>query len=92
MPQATRRWISEKVKSLHESDVLPFHELLDVEMVNSALAAEGVSFNERIYTPLGDALPVPLSSPRPRPFMSRRSRAADRLVDDQRPQALLTGD
>jgi Transposase DDE domain len=52
MPQATRRWISEKVKSLHESDVLPFHELLDVEMVNSALAAEGVSFNERIYTPL----------------------------------------
>jgi hypothetical protein len=52
MPQATRRWISEKVKSLHESDVLPFHELLDVEMVNSALAAEGVRFNERIYTPL----------------------------------------
>ena len=52
MPQATRRWISEKVKSLHESDVLPFHELLDAEMVNSALAAEGVSFNERIYTPL----------------------------------------
>ncbi len=52
MPQATRRWISEKVKSLHESDVLPFHELLDVEMVNSALASEGVSFKERIYTPL----------------------------------------
>ena len=52
MPQATRRWISEKVKSLHESDVLPFHDLLDAEMVNSALAAEGVSFNERIYTPL----------------------------------------
>ena len=52
MPQATRRWISEKVKSLHESDVLPFHELLDAEMVNSALAAEGVTFNERIYTPL----------------------------------------
>ncbi len=52
MPQATRRWISEKVKSLHESDVLPFHDLLDAEMVNSALAAEGVSFNERIDTPL----------------------------------------
>ena len=26
MPQATRRWISEKVKSLNESNVLPFHE------------------------------------------------------------------
>ena len=52
MPRATRRWISEKVKSLHESDVLPFHDLLDAEMVNSAPAAEGVSFNERIYTPL----------------------------------------
>ena len=52
MSQATRRWISEKVKSLHESDVLPFHELLDAETVNSALAAEGVSFNERIDTPL----------------------------------------
>ena len=52
MSQATRRWISEKVKSLHESDVLPFHDLLDAEMVNSALAAEGVSFNERIDAPL----------------------------------------
>ena len=52
MPQATRRWISEKVKSLHESDVLPFHDLLDAEMVNSALAAEGVSFNKHIDTPL----------------------------------------
>jgi hypothetical protein len=52
MPQATRRWITEKVKSLNESDELPFQELLDAEMVNAALAAEGVSFNERIYTPL----------------------------------------
>ncbi len=32
MPQATRRWISEKVKSLHEADLLPYHEILDVEM------------------------------------------------------------
>ncbi len=52
MPQATRRWISEKVKSLHESDVLPFHEILDARMVKAALAAEGVSFSERLYTPL----------------------------------------
>ena len=51
MPQATRRWISEKVKSLHEADVLPFHEILDAEMVNAALASAGVTFKERIYTP-----------------------------------------
>jgi Transposase DDE domain len=51
MPQATRRWISEKVKALHEADLLPFHEILDVEMVNAALASAGVTFKERIYTP-----------------------------------------
>ena len=52
MSQATRRWISEKVKSLRESDVLPFHEILDAEMVKAALAEEGVTFSERLYTPL----------------------------------------
>jgi hypothetical protein len=52
MSQATRRWISEKVKSFRESNVLPFHEILDVGMVHSALADEKVSFNESIYTPL----------------------------------------
>ncbi len=41
MPQATRRWISEKVKSLHASDVLPFHDILDAKMVNAALASAG---------------------------------------------------
>ncbi len=51
MPQSTRRWISEQVKALQESDVLPFHELLDAEMVNSALASAGITFKERIYTP-----------------------------------------
>ena len=51
MPQATRRWISEKVKSLNESNVLPFHDILDAEMANSALASTGVTFKERIYTP-----------------------------------------
>jgi hypothetical protein len=50
--QATRRWISEKVKSLRESDVLPFHDILDAQMVMSALAEEGVTFNQCIYTPL----------------------------------------
>ncbi len=51
MPQTTRRWILEKVKSLRESELLPFHEILGVDMVNSALAAEGVTFKDRIYTP-----------------------------------------
>ncbi len=52
MSQTTRRWISEKVKSLRDSQVLPFHDILDVDMVNQALDAEGVTFHERIYTPL----------------------------------------
>jgi hypothetical protein len=51
MPQATRRWISEKVKSLTESDVLPFHDIVDAKMVSSVLASAGVTFKERIYTP-----------------------------------------
>jgi hypothetical protein len=51
MPQATRRWISEKVKSLHKADLLPFHEILDAQMVDTALASAGVTFKERIYTP-----------------------------------------
>ena len=51
MPQATRRWISEKVKSLPQSNVLPFSDILDAAMVNSALAAAGVTFKQRIYTP-----------------------------------------
>ena len=32
MSQATRRWISEKVKSLRESNVLPFHDILDADL------------------------------------------------------------
>ena len=52
MPQSTRRWISEQVRSLRESDVLPFHDVLDVATVKAALAAEGVTFSERLYTPL----------------------------------------
>lgn len=52
MFQATQRRISEKVKSLRQSDVLPFHDILDATMVKSALVAEGATFNESIYTPL----------------------------------------
>jgi hypothetical protein len=40
------------VQSLRESNVLPFHEILDAKMVEAALADEGVTFHERIYTPL----------------------------------------
>jgi hypothetical protein len=50
--QTTRRWISEKVKSFRESNVLPFHDILNADMVQSALAAEGVTFNACIDTPL----------------------------------------
>jgi hypothetical protein len=50
--QATRRWIADKVRSLRESNVLPFHDILDARMVEAALAEEGVTFNESIYTPL----------------------------------------
>jgi Transposase DDE domain len=50
--QVTRRWISEKVKSLGESQILPFHDILDAGMVDRALRAEGVAFHRRIYTPL----------------------------------------
>jgi IS4 transposase len=52
MSQATRKWILEKVKTLRESNVLPFHDILDADMVKSALDAEGVTFNQSIYTPL----------------------------------------
>ena len=51
MSQTTRRWISEKVKSLRESNVLPFHDILDADMVKSALAERGVTFNACISTP-----------------------------------------
>jgi hypothetical protein len=52
MPQSTRRWITAKVQSLRESNVLPFHDLLDADMVRSALAEGGVTSYERLYTPL----------------------------------------
>ena len=51
MFQATQRRISEKIKSTLDSDALPFHEILDADMVESALASEGVQFKDRIYTP-----------------------------------------
>lgn len=52
MSQPTRRRISETVRSLRDSTVLPFHDILDATMVQKALAEERVTFSERIYTPL----------------------------------------
>ncbi len=52
MSQATRRRLAGKVQALREAQVLPFHDLLDAAMVQDALAEEGVTFSERIYTPL----------------------------------------
>jgi hypothetical protein len=40
------------VPFLRESDVLPFHDILDAAMVKAAPTAEGVTFSERLYTPL----------------------------------------
>jgi Transposase DDE domain len=51
MSQTTQRRISEKIKSTLDSDMLPFHEILDAKMVKSALDSEGVKFKDRIYTP-----------------------------------------
>jgi len=52
MTQATGRSISEKVKSLPDCEVLPVHEILESQMVKAALAQKGVTFSERLYTPL----------------------------------------
>ena len=52
MSQTTRRWIADKVRSLRDSDALPFHDILDAGMVNDALTEEGVTFNACTYTPL----------------------------------------
>jgi hypothetical protein len=50
MFQPTRRRVSEKIKSTLDSDALPFHEILDANMVESTLSSEGVQFKDRIYT------------------------------------------
>jgi hypothetical protein len=51
MFQPTQRRISEMIKSTLHSDALPFHGMLDADMVESAIASEGVQFKDRIYTP-----------------------------------------
>lgn len=51
MSQSTRRRVAEEARSLDEAKSLPFTEILDAEMVEDALAAERVSYNQSIYTP-----------------------------------------
>lgn len=51
MSQSTRRGIAATVQSLRESNVLPFHDILDANLVKSTLAAEGVRYHESLYTP-----------------------------------------
>ena len=92
MPQTTRRWILAKVKSLREADLLPFHEMLDADMVNSAAGGRGGHIQRSHLHPVRDPLPVPLPGARPRSLMSRRGRAVDRLAGDQRSQALRARD
>ena len=51
MSQTTRRQVSEQVNSFCDAKALPFHDVLDAAMVEQALDAEGVRFNESTYTP-----------------------------------------
>jgi hypothetical protein len=51
MPESTRPQVAEQVRSLDQAKSLPFTEILDARMVEDALAAEGVSYNQSIYTP-----------------------------------------
>jgi Transposase DDE domain len=51
MFQATQTRVAEKIKSTLDSDALPFHEILDADMVNAAVDAAGLKFKDRVYTP-----------------------------------------
>lgn len=51
MSQPTRQPLSEKIKSFEDATSLPFHEVLNETMVKDALAAEGLTYNQSIFTP-----------------------------------------
>jgi hypothetical protein len=51
MFQSTRQQVAEKIDTIEKDKSLPFTEILDAEMVEDALAAEGVGYNQSIYTP-----------------------------------------
>ena len=48
MPQTNPTPLEAGVESLREADLLPFHELLDADMVDEALKAEKFRFNRCI--------------------------------------------
>lgn len=52
MSQATATAVAKEVGTLGEADLLPFHELLDEDMVVEALKAEKVRYNDCAYTPV----------------------------------------
>jgi len=52
MPQSTRRWISRNVEELRHTPQLPFHDLLEPDMVAQVLKQNHVTFRERIFTPV----------------------------------------
>ena len=68
MSQANPTTLAAKVESLDEADLLPFHEVPDVTMVDEALKAEKVRFDRLHLHPDRDPLPVPLAGDRPRPL------------------------
>jgi Transposase DDE domain len=51
MSQTTRQTVSGKRDSRDAAQGLPFHEILSAPMVERALAAEGVQYNQSIFTP-----------------------------------------
>ena len=79
MFQPTRRRISEKIKSTLDSDALPFHEILDADMVESAMDLRGRSVQRSHLHSVCNPLPVPLSGARPGSLVSRGSHAVDPL-------------
>lgn len=51
MHQTTRQQVAATILSLESNQSLPFADVLSQTMVDDALAAEGVSYNQSIFTP-----------------------------------------
>lgn len=52
MSQDTHRIVEEQLNSLRDSEIVAYQDLLDGEMVETALAEEQIEFRVRIFTPL----------------------------------------
>ena len=52
MSKHIQRAVQVQVKTLRNAEVLPYHDLIDGEIVKAALKEEGLRFRVRIYTPL----------------------------------------